>query len=108
MKTSLFILAMLSAGLLLAQTAGPGGNFETRLPRETRTNLWQRQPPTLNRILGARFIYTGIAIELARADNPIQLLNPLALERYGDAEQNVSRDLITGRITGLKLFSVSF
>src|SRR5580765_1346306 len=104
MKASLSFLALLAAGTVNAQSPNPSDVLETRLTREARTSLTNPESPTLNRIMGQRFIYTGIAIELMRADNSLQMLNPFAPERYGTAEQNVVRDPITGQVSGLKLF----
>jgi hypothetical protein len=116
MKTSLIFLALLAAGTVNAQSPGPADAqspvrndaLETRLSYEARATLAKPESPALNRILGQRFIYTGIAVEMIRADNPLQMLNPFAPERYGDAEQNVVRDPITGHVDGLKIFCVSF
>jgi hypothetical protein len=52
--------------------------------------------------------YSGIAVAVVKADNPLQLLNPLAPERYGSAEDNSLRDLKTGQVSGWKLFSIRF
>ena|SRR5438093_936858 len=108
MRASLLFLALLAAGAVNAQSPKPSDALETRITGEARAILNNPEPPALNRLMGQRFIYTGILVELTRADNPLQMLNPLAPERYGTPEDNVARDPITGRVTGLKLFSLSF
>jgi hypothetical protein len=52
--------------------------------------------------------YSGILVQLTKTDNPLQLINPAAPAEYGSPEDNVVRDPITGRVSGLKLFSISF
>jgi len=52
--------------------------------------------------------YTGIGVQLIQAEQPLQLLNPLAPESYGTGEQNVMFDLFTKQPVGLKLFSFNF
>ena len=116
MKTTFLLLTLLAAGTANAQSPAPTDAqtpvrtdaLETRVGYEARTTLAKPESPALNRIMGQRFIYTGIAIEMMRAENPLQMLNPFAPERYGDAEQNVVRDPITGHVDGLKFFCLSF
>jgi hypothetical protein len=66
--------------------------------------------PTLkpNEIKGPRTTYSGIAVQLFKTDNPLQLINPFAPARYGPAEQNIVRDPLTKKSVGFKLFSIEF
>ena len=50
----------------------------------------------------------GIAVASPRGKNPLQLINPLAPRDYGAAGSNLSRDPVTGRVSGLKLLSIQF
>lgn len=52
--------------------------------------------------------YEGIAVQLFRTDNPLQLFNPFAPAEYGRAEANVSLDPVSGTAAGLKVFSLKF
>ncbi len=52
--------------------------------------------------------YGGIAHDAVQSHNPLQLINPLAPAEYGWAEQNLSQDIITGKASGLKIFSINF
>ena len=52
--------------------------------------------------------YSGIAVQLIRAEQPLQLLNPLAPKSYGTGEPNVILDLFNKQPVGLKLFSINF
>lgn len=67
-------------------------------------------PPEKNRnkIVGRRVTYSGIAVQAIKAENPLQLLNPAAPEKYGHGEDSVTREPKTGRVNGLKLFSIEF
>ena len=61
-----------------------------------------------NTIIGERVSYSGIAVQLFRAPNPLQLLNPWAPAAYGPSEQNLVFDPITKRPAGLKFFAITF
>jgi len=52
--------------------------------------------------------YTGIGVQLIQAEQPLQLLNPLAPASYGTGEQNVVLDVFSDHPIGLKLFSFNF
>lgn len=52
--------------------------------------------------------YSGIAVQLARTDNVLELFDPLAPVRYGTGEYNLVRDPISGKSSGLKFLSISF
>ncbi len=79
-----------------AQTSG--GNINTFILRE----------PKPNEIIHGKATYDGIAIELYKTRRPLQLLNPLAPARYGSPDDNVVRDPINSRATGLKFLSIRF
>jgi len=59
-------------------------------------------------IVKGNVAYNGLAVQAVKVGNPLQLVNPVAPPRYGSAEDNVSRDLFTGRASGLKIFSIRF
>jgi len=61
-----------------------------------------------NQISLRRLELDGIAVQLVKTDNPLQLINPAAPERYGPAEDDVVRDLTTSKISGLKLLELRF
>lgn len=72
----------------------PAPLFEVDKPNEIKTE-WS-------------VTYSGIVPQLLKTDNVFQLFNPAAPERYGFAEQNVVRDPIDNKVSGLKLFSIQF
>jgi hypothetical protein len=57
---------------------------------------------------GRGISYSGILGQLKKTDNSLELINLAGAADYGSPEENVERDPITGSISGLKLFSVSF
>ena len=61
-----------------------------------------------NEIAKGSTVMSGITIEAAKTKNPLQLINPRAPAEYGSPEDNVVRDPMNRRVTGLKLFSLSF
>ena len=61
-----------------------------------------------NEIVKGNFAYSGIAVAAFKTDNPLQLISPFAPEKYGSGEDNVLRDLKTGRTSGCKLFQIKF
>ncbi len=64
--------------------------------------------PKPNEIVADKLTYSGIGVQVAKTDKPLQLINPAAPPRYGAAEDNVVRDPIQGKVSGLKLFAVHF
>ena len=51
---------------------------------------------------------SGAVIKAAKADNPLQLVNPLAPARYGYGEASLSLEPITRETRGIILFNLSF
>lgn len=66
------------------------------------------QPAKPNEVKRSSTTYSGIAVQVAQTDNPLQLVNPAAPAAYGSPEQNVAREPLNGKVTGLKLFAVNF
>lgn len=119
MKSLAFILAgtLASAVAVGAQTAPVEGAAEQEtdesLTIETTKPVVEELPEKPNEIRIDGVKYEGILVQVAKTDNPAQLINPFAPERYGDGFENV----VTAPSTeapeeeeprGLKLFSISF
>ena len=73
----------------------------------------QETPPTLdelkpNEIKAGPISYSGIAVEIVKLGNPLELINPAAPAEYGFAEQNVIREPADGKVSGWKIFSIKF
>jgi len=109
-------LPVLLAGLALfsisatAQVANDSDQdfIETDAARKALETPPVLTEPKPNQITVGDISYEGIAVEITRVDNPFQLINPGAGPEYGNAEDNLVRDPITGRSSGLKLFSLQF
>jgi hypothetical protein len=65
-------------------------------------------PPKPNEIKTEKGVYSGVLPQVAKADNPLQLVNPAAPKEYGDAKDNTVYDSRTGQAQGIKLFSFSW
>jgi hypothetical protein len=78
----------------------PGAQRGKPTPR-----LGQAKP---NEIVRGNVVYSGVAVQLVKTSNPLQLVNPAAPAQYGSAEDNVLRDPTTGRAAGLKFLSLRF
>ena len=92
-----------------AQAPGMDRNLDTRATRLERDKpMVSSVEKNRNKIVGRRVTYSGIAVQAIKADNPLQLLNPAAPEKYGNGEDSVTRDPKTGWVNGLKIFSIEF
>lgn len=60
-----------------------------------------------NEIEVGSVVYSGIAVQVAKTSNPLQLINPLAPAKYGSADENVVHSF-NGTGTGLKVFAINF
>jgi hypothetical protein len=87
-----------SAERLLESTGGKRGTQTNTVPfTEQKTD-----------IVKGNVAYSGLTIQAVRVGNPLQLVNPAAPSRYGSAQDNMVRDPITGRSSGLSIFSIRF
>lgn len=108
MKTLTLLSTVLLAASAWGRTPELQGNLGTQAVRQPCDRRQVEKSARPNQILGERFSYTGIAVQAIKADNRLQLLNPAAPAKYGSAEDNVTRDLRTGKVNGLKIFSIEF
>jgi hypothetical protein len=83
---------------LLESTGAQHGKTAAGLSRQAKPN----------EIMKGNVTYSGIAVQAVKTSNPLQLFNPAAPARYGAAEDNVLRNSMTGRASGLKIFSIRF
>lgn len=103
------IMAMAIAPLsLLAQSNTIEGSAESSLDWWAREIVAEALSITNAQPIQVGVTYSGIAVQLIRAEQPLQLVNPLAPKSYGTGEQNVIFDLFTRNPVGLKLFSFNF
>jgi len=79
----------------------------TRRPREKPLLFTEPAPPDKpNEIKRGKKTYSGIAVQVSKTKNPLQLINPFAPKEYGSGWDNTARDVMTGQVTGLNFFSV--
>jgi hypothetical protein len=94
--------------LAVAQSKPPEGWSDVELSTFARSYTLGLPTVSYNTFVGDRVSYSGIAVQLFRAPNLLQLLNPWAPAAYGPCEQNLVFDPITKRPAGLKFFAISF
>ena len=70
-------------------------------------NLVYIRPLRPNEIRLNRVTYSGILVHFAKPENQLQLINPTAPPPYSSMD-NAVLDPNTQRVTGWKLFSISF
>lgn len=125
MKTLLaLLLVLLNLALHAQSTNGPqpqavSTNNATRGPDKSilntvssstvsRFNLEVPTAPKPNEVVKGNVTFSGSAVEIVKTKRPLQLLNPVAPPQYGSPEDNVARDPINGKATGLKIFAIKF
>ncbi len=105
----LSIMAMaIAPWSLLAQSNTIEGSAESSLDWWTREIVAEVLSISNAAPIKVGVTYTGIAVQLVRAEQPLQLVNPLAPKSYGTGENNLIFDVFTRQPVGLKLFSFNF
>jgi hypothetical protein len=108
MKTMLLLSVVLLATTAAAKPVDEKRGLATEATRRTNVRLTLAEPDKSNQIVGERFTLSGIAVQAIKAENPLQLLNPIAPQKYGSGRDNVTREPRTGRVNGLRIFSIEF
>jgi hypothetical protein len=108
MKRILAVSLVVLPLLVAAQTKSPPAWSDAELATFARAYTLGTPLMSYDTIVGERVAYSGIAVQLFRAPNPLQLLNPWAPKAYGPAEQNLDFDPITKRPAGLRFFAIRF
>jgi hypothetical protein len=80
----------------------------TQIELLARETPLQVAGPAPNEIVHGRTEVDGILVQAVKTDNPLQLINPAAPERYGSAEENILRNPASGRVSGLKFLEIRF
>ncbi len=104
----IFLSILLAAATSVALGQGQGElttTTTTAATGELQTQLPKPRPPS-----AAPIVPTEGAVQVAiRTGNPIQLINPAAPARYGNAQEHVSHDPNDpGKPKGIVLFAWSF
>jgi hypothetical protein len=105
-------IAVLLAALAAAAQSTPGNEtmesqVRQRLATRPNQSYFSVRSERSNEIKRNGKSYSGILVQLAKTDKPLELLNPAAPPEYGSSDDNVVQDSHTGR-EGLKLFSIGF
>ena len=126
MKSMLSLLLVLLAALTVnAQSRNPTNNIARKISAAAPTNnvtsgfealrgtlnpesAFILTPLRPNQLVVGNHLLSGIGVEVYKTRRPLELLNPLAGPEYGSPEDNLMRDPVDGRITGLKLFAIRF
>jgi hypothetical protein len=110
MKAILTVFA--AFGLMVGAANQPGPppdeSMEARTARRMSEISVELRLDRPNEVTVRNFTLDGISVQALRTDNPWQLINPLAPPEYGYGEDNVARDPINGKASGLKVFSIKF
>jgi hypothetical protein len=113
MKRAAILLSAL-VGVVVGFPADPPKPASPKAEVKVKAPVVMVQPPARasapapKRFLGKPASFGGLAVQVAKSDQPLQWFNPLAPAKYGDGSENVDRHPRTGRPQGFRLFSISF
>ena len=79
----------------------------TQIELRAQETLYVERPAVNEKSFG-RFKLDGILVQLFKTDQPLQLINPTAPQRYGSVEDSVVRDLTSSKASGLKFLELRF
>ncbi len=105
MKTVTLLTLMLAAAAVATAADAPTKD-KFQVKQKTSRGSEHRAAP--KEVVRKSVSLDGIAVQCAKTDRPVQLINPLAPAQYGNGEQNVARDPVDGKASGLKIFSLRF
>ena len=109
MKRMLALLLVAAMPLLASAQIKPVEPWsDIELSNFVQASILGTPTVSYDKIIGERVVYSGIAIQLFRAPNPLQLINPWAPKAYGPSEQNLVTDPVTKQPAGLRFFSINF
>ena len=112
MKRICILLVALAPHAATAQPSPAEESLESQLnARFGKASTPLSAGAKLNEVVKGSVTYSGIAVQVIKTDNLLQLFNPAAPAKYGSGEDNVLGDSITrssARVSGWKLFSIRF
>jgi hypothetical protein len=108
MKKLVILALALGAWTSYGQNMSAGKALESPGAQRGKPSVRLGQTVKPTEIARGNVVYSGVAVQLVKARNPLQLFNPAAPPQYGSAEDNMSRDPTTGRASGLKFLSLRF
>jgi hypothetical protein len=106
MKTCVMLMTLMAAGSLAAQPIDQ--SMRTELGTSGHESLIVAKPAKPNEIAGHKVVYSGVAVQIVKTKQPLELINIFAPVENGTQDGNMQRDVITGKPTGFKFFSISF
>jgi len=111
MKPFLAVLVLFTVLASSAQITPGNDSMDAQIRKRLATRP-EQSPLTLppakpNEVTRNGITYSGILVQFAKTDKPLELINPAAPPEYGSSEDNLAPDPQTGR-QGLKLFSIRF
>jgi len=80
----------------------------TELPKPTAITTITPVQPKPNEMTIGKAEVTGIFVEAAKTRPRWKLINPFSPPTGASVEDNVNRDVTTGKVNGLKLFAIKF
>jgi hypothetical protein len=108
MKKLAVLLCAFGALTAYGQTTNLGGTLQTTPTQPGPPPPGLFRSPRANEIFHGNIVYSGVAVQVVKAHNPLQLFNPAAPPQYGSAQDNLDRDPTSIRTFGLKIFSLRF
>ena len=106
-------IAILVCGLAVLTSGTQLARAQDTLESDLNTRLGKAAAPSsneakANEMMRGKITYSGIAVELLKTDNLLQLFNPFAPAKYGSASDNTIEDPASGKPRAWKLFSIEF
>src|SRR5215510_10163406 len=106
MKRLLILSVAFAPMLVQAQLKPLDLLTDVELATYTQSYIFGTPEISYDKIIGERVVYSGISIQLIRAPNPFQLINPWAPKEYGPSDQNLAIDPVTKKPAGLRFFAI--
>jgi hypothetical protein len=110
MKKMILLLGLLS----LLNCSSWGQTNQAEIPKQnvatpkSTTTIPIAPPRGTNQIVRKQITYSGALVQVYKADNPLQLINPFAPASYGSGHANLSIDPVTKKPGGIALLSINF
>jgi hypothetical protein len=108
LKSTIALVALLAGMASVRAQSSSADLVAWRIVNDLKGHIELVKSANANEVQHGNLLVSGILVQLVKTDNPLQMVNPAAPPEYGPAEQNVFRDPVSGRTTGLKFLSVNF
>lgn len=93
-----------STNVVRVETSGPTASETMEFKSRIALEPIEKKP---NEASSGKIPLRGILVETVKTSNPLQVLNPFAGPNFSP-DDNVTRDLITGKVSGLNILSIGF